>query len=211
MYANLLARLIDGDLPAGSPLNIDALSRELQVSPTPIREALARLEATGLVTRAALRGYQVSPLFSPRELSDLMDARGAIEPVLAGLACARSTPALLGELDAAIADLSAAASERAPGELHTYWEADHRFHVLIAQHADNRFLESAYEALGGHVQRFRLFSELGLTDIEYAVAEHTRILDAFRRGSVEEARERMAEHIAQVKSRALHDREAIAD
>lgn len=74
------------------PLNIGALSRELNVSQTPLREALARLEHTGLVRREALKGYRVAPLFSETELIKLMDARLVLEPTLTYEAGRRTTP-----------------------------------------------------------------------------------------------------------------------
>jgi DNA-binding GntR family transcriptional regulator len=207
VYEILLAQLIDGTVPPGESLNIDALSRDLAVSQTPIREALARLESTGLVRRVALKGYRVAPLYTERELSDLMDARAVIEPENSFLACARSTSSLIADLADAITDLETVA--KSPS--FQYWEADERFHNLIATHTDNRFLLSAYESLGGHVQRFRLFGALGVTDAEFAIAEHTVILQAFEKGSPERARVAMATHIANVKQRTHSDREALAE
>ncbi len=61
VYDTLVAFLMSGTLAPGDPVGIDSLSRSLEVSPTPIREALARIEATGLVVREPLRGYRVAP------------------------------------------------------------------------------------------------------------------------------------------------------
>lgn len=208
VYDILLARLMEGSPEPGEPLNIDALARDLEVSQTPIREALARLESTGLVTRAALKGYRVAPLFTAREIDNLMDARGVIEPVNAFLASGRITSGILHELAESIDEL--VESPRGPGfsEIRDYWAADERFHNLIAEQADNEFLLGAYQSLGGHVQRFRLFGGLGVTDADAAIAEHTVILEAFRAGNAEAARDAMAAHITAVKTRARHDREA---
>ena len=90
MYEELLASLVDGRHEPGDALSIDGVARELEVSPTPVREALARLESTGLVTRIAMRGYRVAPTLSTEELAELMDARLAIEPVTALRACRAS-------------------------------------------------------------------------------------------------------------------------
>lgn len=211
VYEILLSRLVDGTSPAGSALNIDAISRDLSVSQTPIREALARLESTGLVRRAALKGYRVAPLFTDRELADLMDARAVIEPANAFLSCGRATSDLIGRMGDSITDLETSARNPDAGEFHRYWEADERFHNLIAAHTDNRFLKTAYDALGGHVQRFRLFGALGITDAEHAAREHGVILQAFESGQPDRARTAMAEHIAQVKERAHSDREAVSE
>lgn len=58
VYDRLIADLVDGRLEPDSSISIDGLARTLGVSQTPIREALGRLEATGLVTRLPFKGYR---------------------------------------------------------------------------------------------------------------------------------------------------------
>lgn len=207
VYEALLVALMDGRLEAGTAVSIDGMARELEVSPTPVREALARLEATGMVRRTALRGYRVAPLFTPEELADLMDARLVIEPANALTACRRADKELTAQLAQSIADLKAAPRGPSFSEFRSYWEADERFHRLIAEYANNQFLLSAYNALGGQVQRFRFFGGLGVTDADFAIAEHTEILRAFEAGDPERARMAMIAHIEGVKQRSQHDSE----
>lgn len=207
VYEELLIALMDGRLEAGTPVSIDGMARQLDVSPTPVREALARLESTGMVRRTALRGYRVAPLFTPDELADLMDARLVIEPANAFMACSHADARLTAELGKAIEDLKSAPRGPSFAEFRAYWEADERFHRLIAENADNQFLLSAYNALGGQVQRFRFFGGLGVTDADYAIAEHTEILKAFEAGDPQLAREKMVAHIQGVKERSQHDSE----
>jgi len=206
VYDDLMVALVDGRLEADEPLNIDALSRRMEISQTPIREALARLEATGLVVRTALKGYRVAPLFTVEEVTELMEARQLLEPENAYRACVHTTSDLVDALAKSISDLEHSPTDPATGTIKPYWEADERFHRLIAEGAENRFLLSAYTALGGHVQRFRLFGGLGVSDADHAIAEHTTILDAFRAGDADAARREMENHIASVKSRAIADK-----
>jgi DNA-binding GntR family transcriptional regulator len=205
VYDELLVALIDGRLEADEALNIDALAREMDISQTPIREALARLEATGLVKRTALKGYRVAPLFSADEVIELMDARQLLEPENAFRACARVTDELLAELEQSIAELDHSPADHDAKAIRPYWQADERFHRLIAEGSGNRFLLSAYTALGGHVQRFRLFGGHGVSDARPAIAEHSSILEAFRTGDAELARDSMGRHIDGVRRRALED------
>ena len=79
VYDLVLEMLLEGDLDPGSRLSIDTLAKQLDVSPTPVREAMVQLERTGLVTREALKGYRVAPPFGPEELSELFDARLMLE------------------------------------------------------------------------------------------------------------------------------------
>ena len=110
-----------------------------------------------------------------------MEARLAIEPVNARLACARLTPAHLAEL----ARRSPTSRTRRAGpsfaEFRGYLEADERFHRLIAEQTGNQFMVAAYAALGGQIQRFRLFGGVGITDADHAIAEHQAVLDALWR------------------------------
>lgn len=205
VYDDLMLALVDGRLAADSPLNIDALAREMQISQTPIREALARLESTGLVVRAALRGYRVAPLFTTAELTELMEARELLEPENAFRACGLASKELLEQLEQSITDLRNAPVDGEGESIRLYWEADERFHRLIAENAGNRFLLSAYKALGGHVQRFRLFGGRVVSDAAHAIAEHGIILAAMRAGDAELARKSMHDHICGVRLRSIAD------
>ncbi|MBD7996648.1 GntR family transcriptional regulator [Arthrobacter sp. Sa2CUA1] len=207
VYKEILARLMDGKLESGDPLSIDGTARELGVSPTPVREALARLEATGMVVRAALRGYRVAPMLSQAELMDLMEARLLIEPHNAEVACVRADDAFLGQLERSIDDLRRAPNGPQFSDYSSYWEADERFHRLIVEQTRNRFLLGAYNSLGGHAHRFRLFGGTGVRDARIAIEEHSAILAAMRAGDAIAARRAMAGHIAGVRERAARERE----
>ena len=205
VYEELLASLMDGRLEPGTAVSIDGTARELDVSPTPVREALARLEHTGMVRRVALKGYRVAPVFTREDFAELMEARLAIEPVNARLACARLTPQRFAELEQAVEDLKSAPRGPSFAEYKDYLEADERFHQLIAQQTGNQFMVSAYAALGGQVQRFRLFGGVGITDAENAIAEHQSVLDALSTGDPEQAEAAMADHVQKVRARAIAD------
>ncbi|MFE5853328.1 GntR family transcriptional regulator [Streptomyces sp. NPDC056500] len=208
MYEVLLGQFMDGLWSPGRPLNIGALSRELNVSQTPLREALARLEHTGLVHREALKGYRVAPLFSEAELIKLMDARLVLEPALTYEAGRRTTPEFLQEVADSIEELRGCTT--GGGSVRAYLSADERFHFLIAKQSANPFLESAYRSLSGHVQRFRLFAELGSSDAESPARDHTAIYEALAAGDAKVAADRMREHIENAKARALKDRQAVS-
>jgi DNA-binding GntR family transcriptional regulator len=203
MYSLLLEQFMAGERLPGEPLNIGALTRELGVSQTPLREALARLEHTGLVTREALKGYHVAPMLGPDEVASLMDARRVIEPELSRLAATRTTPAFLDEAAASMSELQDAAgsADEDPRDFRVYWTADDRFHQLIAERCGNPFLLSAFEALHPQIQRFRLFSKIGHTGARFAVVEHGQVLDALRDGDPDRARARMSEHLRNAKER----------
>ncbi|UCR88163.1 GntR family transcriptional regulator [Mycetocola spongiae] len=205
VHEEILAALLDGRYEPGASLSIDGLAREFDVSPTPVREALARLESTGMVQRFALRGYRVASLLQEEEFVDLMEARLAIEPVNSRLMATRRTEESLAALRAAVHDQATAQRGPSFAEFRDYYEADERFHQLIAQNSGNQFLLTAHNSLGGLVQRFRLFSGVGVTDADTAVPEHEAILAAIERGSAEDAEAAMAAHICLVRDRSISE------
>ncbi|PRY59980.1 GntR family transcriptional regulator [Glycomyces artemisiae] len=205
MYGVLLRQLLDGRRAAGEPLNIGALGRDLDVSQTPLREALARLEHTGLVRREALKGYRVADALTDREVAKLMEARLVIEPELTLQAGLRTTPEFLAELRAAVDDLDATAphADDDPEGFRRYWTSDDAFHQLIAAQSDNPFLEQALRSLDGHMQRFRLFTKRGRTGAGNAARDHRLVLDALEARDAERAAALMREHLEGAKARAL--------
>jgi DNA-binding GntR family transcriptional regulator len=212
VYSILRDQLMDGTRAPDATLNISVLSRQLDVSQTPIREALARLEATGLVRREVLKGYRVAPLFSEEELVSLKDARVVLEPALTHAAAARVTPEFLEILLETIETLDdASQSTDDTRTFPTYWSADERFHLTIARQSGNPFLASAYAALGGQVQRFRLFAELGSSDAGFAAHEHRAVYEALKDKDAERAARLMREHVANAGARALKDRRDVAE
>ncbi|MCU1546349.1 MAG: GntR family transcriptional regulator [Homoserinimonas sp.] len=206
VYDLLLGQFMDGKWEAGSQLNIPTLAREFEVSQTPIREALARLEHTGLVTREPLKGYHVAPLFSEHELVKLMDARLILEPALALEAARRVTPEFLDELKVTIDDLFAAAQT---GSMHGHWSADDKFHALISKQSANPFLDAAYGSIRGQVRRFRLFAKLGPRTAEMAAHDHQAIFEALEARDPAGSAASMSRHITGARNRALEDRKSI--
>ena len=113
---------------------------------------------------------------------------------------------MIQALDRSIAELRKAPTAPPSARYRDYWQADRRFHDLIAESADNRFLLMAYNCLGGQVQRFRLFTGLGVTDAEDAIKEHTAILACLHVAGAEEgARRAMVKHLRGVKARSIRD------
>ncbi|MDQ1012841.1 DNA-binding GntR family transcriptional regulator [Streptomyces sp. V4I23] len=215
VYDAILEKLLDGSAPPGSSLGIDPLARELEVSPTPVREALVQLEHTGLVTRTALKGYRVAPPLSPGQLAELMDMRCILETAAVERALPHADD-LVPELQAAHARHVLAAhrvrklrgAEGRPADfadLRDYFTADWEFHLTIIRAAGNRFLTQSVESLGAHVHRLRQTADHGTMDLEQAVGEHAAILAAFASGDPEQPVAAMRDHLEAVARRVSAD------
>jgi len=208
MYKELLTQFLNGERAPGEALNVGALTRELGVSQTPLREALARLEKTGLVRRVALKGYSVAPELTAQDIRNLTDARCLVEPAIVREACMRVTPEFLAELEQSVDLLDGAVhtADVDASSFQTYWLADAQFHQALADQCGNPFLAMCYDALSGQAQRFRLFSKRGRTGVEHAASDHRMILDALSARDPEKAAELMRVHLVNAAARTLENR-----
>ena len=208
VYDMLLASLMQGVYEPGTRLSIDGLAREMDLSPTPVREALVRLESTGLVDRSALRGYRVAPLMTPTDIDHLMDARHLIEPEVTYRATVKRDQAFLAALQETIVRMKPSDHADNIELVRGSWAADEAFHSIICSQAGNPFIERAYRSLGGQLRRFRLISETGMRTSPDAVAEHHEIFAAISAGDAQGAADKMRTHIENARQRMLDDQSA---
>jgi DNA-binding GntR family transcriptional regulator len=201
-YGRLAEMIMDGTLKPGDPIRILKLSATLGFSPTPVREALQLLAGDNLVERLPMRGFIVSHPLSGEDVLKLKHVRMILEPEIASMAATNITPRLLEELQANVQATEGTPVGPAYEEYKEYLRLSAEFHTLLAAASGNRFMTTALEALPIHFQRFRLFGEAGVTDVDVSVSEHRAILDAVRSGNPGAARMAMADHIRGVGSRS---------
>ncbi|WP_432547644.1 GntR family transcriptional regulator [Kineococcus sp. SYSU DK004] len=197
----LLELLMSRGVEPGSPLRTQTLAYRLGVSATPVREALARLEGTGLVVRSARRGYRAAPLLSERELDQLVDVRVLVEPGIAAHACARADEAFVARLRAAVEAQRAAPTGPGYPVFKEYLRADWAFHELLAEGTANPFMVRTLDAVRGFVQRLHQVEEQ-VPDAAESVAEHEAVVAAVAAGDPAAAAEAMRRHLERVRSRA---------
>ncbi|WP_083586865.1 GntR family transcriptional regulator [Agrococcus sp. Marseille-P2731] len=210
VYDRILELLLEGRVEPGSRLSIDMLAKQLDVSPTPVREAMVQLERTGLVTREALKGYRVAPPLDAQQLDELFDARLMLELEATRLALPRAAE-LLPRLRAAhelheeragrvIETLRGEPSLRVTQE---YFAADAAFHRAIFGGTGNRYLVAMHDDLGAMTHRLRQAVIRGANDVREAHAEHQAVLDAFEAGDADAAIAAMRAHIEGVRARSV--------
>ena len=200
-YDSLLGWILDGTLEPGEAVRISKVAQSLEVSPTPLREALARLEGQGLVLRLPMRGFRVAEPMTRADFLELTRAREVLEPELAALAAASIRPAGVVAMQRVLARTDQPGGGNFAG-YRRYLEASADFHAVVADLAGNRFLRDALNVLPVHVQRFRLFGDRGVDDREISFAEHAAVADAIGAGDVDAARAAMLLHVRAVADRA---------
>ena len=196
VYEAVKALVMDHVLAPGERVSIERFARELGVSPTPLREALARLEADGLMLKEPMRGYSVAPLLTRRELAELYELRLLLEPWGARSAAMRATPSDLLELGRELGRFP-----KMPREASNYAgyraAADHdtRLHGLVFRAAGNEAIAGAYERTRCHLHMFRIHYRYRPEVTRQTLGEHKRIVTAITAGESDAADAAMREHI----------------
>jgi DNA-binding GntR family transcriptional regulator len=187
----LVDMLMNHDLDAGARLNIDALARMLKVSPTPVREALVRIEAEGLVVKEPRRGYTVTPLIGLEDLHAMMDFRLLIEPAAAAAAARRVSPDEAAALRAFAGSGGAGDHDATASRLDMAYDAT--LHDRIAELGGNRWLRESLARLRSHLHMYRLYHHAG--QAAATKPEHVAIAKAIAKRDPDAAAEAMRTHL----------------
>lgn len=202
VYESLKAWVMDRVVTAGARVNIDAVARELEVSPTPVREALVRLQAEGFVVKQPARGYLVTPLMTPSELDHLYQLRLLLEPWAAAQAADRADTDSVARLRAELATCPQAPTADGYETYRAIVGHDQRFHDLVLELAGNDVVRSAFARTNCHLHVFRLHYGRGMGS--QALSEHEAVVAAVASGRPDAAEASMREHLVRARDR-LHD------
>jgi DNA-binding GntR family transcriptional regulator len=192
--ALLMERILDRAYAPGQKLNIDALSREFEVSSSPIREALSRLAAVGLVTSATFTGFSVAPEPSREWFEQLRDFRILNEGWAARRLARSRDPQAIARMRESIRSMEAGSPRRKPRDYVGASRADETFHEAMLEASGNEVLAQAVRSLHPHLHHARLFSRTP-HDIAPMLDEHRAILDAIERGDEDAAQAAVEAHL----------------
>jgi DNA-binding GntR family transcriptional regulator len=191
VHRHLREEILANRLPPGTVLGEVALAESLGVSRGPVREALGRLAAEGLVTVRPRRGAVVSAL-GAKEFLEAYQVREALEALAIRLAVPRLTEEQLDELQGLVDEQA----RRAVGDdVGAFFQANSAFHQLIVEASGNATLVEMYRQLLGHMGRYRMRSLALRGTLKRSVGEHRAILRAVRSGNAERAAHLISEHI----------------
>jgi DNA-binding GntR family transcriptional regulator len=201
VYEQIRALIMNDGIEPGARVNIDEIARELGVSGTPVREALARLESEELVSRLPLRGYRVTELLNRKEVDDMYALRLLLEPPSAARAASAMSDANVALLEAELATCPAAPVDDAYSDYKALTAHDARLHELILHLAGNVAVEQAFARTHCHLHFFRLNYNQPFG--EQTIAEHRVIVDALVAGNAARARKAMTDHLEVARDRLL--------
>lgn len=188
---NLRDRIVTGEFDLGSQLSEARIAKDLEVSRTPVREAINRLEMEGLLVVEPQRGSFVFNL-EPDELAKLCDARVCLETAALSQAVLARRDDLSRQLAQCVDRMSAA---REAGDDAEYLAQDTVFHQCLFDCADNRFLNDAYQTIALKMAAIR--NRLGghPDHMSKSYREHVEILEAVRGNDVDTALAILRSHI----------------
>lgn len=157
IYHVIKAKIFDHEIAPGQHVNIDALAIQLEVSHTPIRESLARLESDGLILKEPLKGYSATNLLTMKEFHDLFEFRLLVEPWSAERAAHVIDEAGANALSAEIITARDSLQLSDYKQIQALTEHDARFHLLISRISGNETVRRAFEGTHCHLHLYRLF------------------------------------------------------
>jgi len=202
VYAELKRRILSLDLPPGRRLFEPELSQQLQVSRTPLREALRLLLAEDLLEQLPTGGMVVRSL-SAEEIEELYSVRAALEGLMAAEAAERMT-----DESAEALKLLVTRNQRLVEFAEDAMNAGHDFHLRIAEIASNSWAARLHEQVDGQMARYRAFTNQSQSRRTQALHEHESILKALLSRDSPQARALAESHVLGARDTALN---AISD
>lgn len=186
VYARVVDLITCGEYPPGTPLSEAALSRALDVSRTPVREALLRLQAEGVVQSTLARGFTVRPL-TREEASELYPILAALEALAVGT-ITTVPQSTITEMVGLLTELADCADPVRRWRLDTAWH-----NTLVAASGNHRLAHLAAQ-LRTNVSRYELSYMRTVRSRQHADHQHREILALVAAGQSQQGAALMTRH-----------------
>lgn len=195
VYEYVRSEILDGTLAPGDRLLEEALAERLGVSRTPVREAIARLEAERLVERAPRVGLIV-PTISRNEIEDIYAVREVLEGLAARLCARTASTSERRQLEYLEIEMAEAIDAH---ELEAVYQLNLEFHREIVHASRNDALISYLEQIHTAIRRFGPTTMSDPERAAQAMAEHRRLVEAINDKDEDRAEELARQHIANAR------------
>ncbi len=192
--------IVEGVIAPGAKLNERELAEQLQVSRTPLREAIKMLAAEGLVELLPNRGAVAAQL-SAQDVADTFEVIAGLEEQSGALAAERIVDSELAEIRALHYEMLAAYTRR---DLSTYYRLNAQIHDRINAAARNPVLTRTYRQVNARLQALRFRSNFDERKWQRAVAEHDAMVEKLAARDAAGMRTLMRQHL-------VHKRDAVLE
>lgn len=190
VYEQIMMAIRKGHIAGDDRLVQEKLAEDLEISRTPVREALLRMEQEGILCVAERGGYRIRE-FDANEIRELYDARCAIEGYAVRL-LAQSRP--LNGL-ASLRRIITEAEDLREFTIEACFEANKTVHRALVEAAGNRLLLGYFDNLWNRGSSFTLFASLSKLGVSRSLGDHLALLDSITRGDASQAAAAMIAHI----------------
>ena len=200
VYLELKNRIIEGFLKPNQSVNEDQLAAELEVSRTPVREAVQRLETEELIIRLPNGRLKVAPI-SAREVNEIFAVRGLLEGLVAKEAIQKAGDEDIRELGEITVKIVEAAEQDRRSDVVRYGS---EFHAFLYRLSGNKTAAKILNQLNDHIARYRrLGPTRNLERSRQAAREHQEMFEAARNRDATLVEELMRRHISNSLAAAI--------
>ena len=205
IYRVIKSAILSGELVPAQRLVETQLAKELQVSRTPVREALRLLQHENLVA-VAPSGVLCVATISVADAEELYDCRIALEQLSVAQACQNATSSQMKELEEIVKQAEKLANSK-PSQLTSYrlLDVDYRFHRLLAKSSGNSWLLSLLDQVFDKMQLLRVQTTRHNPDVLEIRTEHRQIYEPVQERNLEAAIRAIKDHLTASKKRVIQE------
>ncbi len=202
VYDELLEAILDGEIGPDDRLVQERLAAELDISRTPVREALLRLEQEGVLVNSPRGGFVLYRI-TDGEIRELYQARAAVESQAARILASKNDPAINHDLRATIRREENISSP----SVRAYFNANRNIHRRFVELVENRYLLDMFDNIWNRGVAFQLFAAIEKIDLAQSLGDHMSLVDAIETGDRTRALDVFIDHIQDgfdLQMEALH-------
>jgi DNA-binding GntR family transcriptional regulator len=190
----LQAAIVSGHFEPGEKLDQDLIAKELDVSLTPVREAIRRLESDGFIKVRPYRGAFIAKI-TKQDIHETYELRKLLEAEVVRQVTPLISDSALDELEATLREAQA---QFDAGDHSGHYECDVQFHGTIINLVENTLLKEVLDSIIDRISTVRRFGQLKAgPHLVASFSEHQGILQAMRRRDPEKAAELMRLHMGE--------------
>lgn len=190
VYDQIMAAIRSGQIGADDRIVQEKLADDFNISRTPVREALFRMEQEGILIGSSLGRFKIRVL-SETEIRELYSTRCAIEGFAARILAENLNQQSIRKLRSMIRKTEKLKSKT----VEAYFAANLTIHRTIVEATGNRFLLEFFDNIWNRGSSFTLFATIKNVDLANSLGDHLALIDAIATGSGLDAEQRMIEHI----------------
>jgi DNA-binding GntR family transcriptional regulator len=200
VYLYLRNKILSNELKPGSKINYDDLCSEIEISRTPLRDAINLLKQDGLIEVKPRSGTYVC-LPKVKDIEEIFDIRKALE--CQALKAFSNIPKIT--LIQLMEETEQAEKKLKAGDLELFLKADRKLHKTILEHSNNQLLISIMNSLETRIKWLGVLTAQSIDRPVQANNDHKKILTALCQSNVQEAVRLMEEHIDEFKRYTIED------